>query len=76
MVSPPESLDLSKQSLTDSEKIVSMLLNALGKNVGISVGKKDGIISVTVLDEDPKRAAAMANAYDEELDRLVVRLNF
>jgi uncharacterized protein involved in exopolysaccharide biosynthesis len=48
---------------------------ALDKNVDISAGKKDGIISITVEDEDPKRAANMANAYVEELTRLLVRLN-
>ncbi len=48
---------------------------ALDKNVDISAGKKDGIISITVEDEDPKRAASMANAFVEELCRLQVRLN-
>lgn len=48
---------------------------ALGKKVEIGAGKKDGIISITVNDEDPKRAAEMANAYVEELGRLTVRLN-
>ena len=36
----------------------------------ISVGKKDGLISVLVQDTDPARAAAMANQYVEELRRL------
>ena len=35
----------------------------------ISSGK-DGIISIAVDDEDPKRAAEIANAYVEELDKL------
>lgn len=35
----------------------------------ISAGK-DGIITIEYDDEDPKRAAAIANAYVEELDRL------
>lgn len=47
----------------------------LDKNVDISAGKKDGIISVTVEDKDPKRAANMANAFVEELGKLTVRLN-
>ncbi len=42
----------------------------LGKRSDFSVGKKDGLISVAVEDEDPKRAAAMANQYVEELRRL------
>lgn len=37
------------------------------KNAVISVGKKDGLISVEVDDHDAKRAADMANAYIEEL---------
>jgi tyrosine-protein kinase Etk/Wzc len=32
---------------------------------------KDGIITIDVEDEDPKRAAALANAYVDELDRLI-----
>jgi uncharacterized protein involved in exopolysaccharide biosynthesis len=47
----------------------------LDDNVAVSAGKKDGIITVTVDDKDPKRAAAMANAYIEELGNLAVRLN-
>ena len=48
---------------------------ALNNAVSISVGKDDGIISVTVEDEDPERAAAMANTYVEELQKLNVKLN-
>jgi uncharacterized protein involved in exopolysaccharide biosynthesis len=43
--------------------------------VRVSLGKKDGIISISVEDEDPARAAAIANAYVEELKKLNVRLN-
>jgi uncharacterized protein involved in exopolysaccharide biosynthesis len=39
----------------------------------VSVGR-DGIITVEVDDEEPKRAADMANAYVEELERLTERL--
>ena len=39
----------------------------------ISAGR-DGLITVEVDDEDPKRAASMANAYIEELDRLMQTL--
>jgi len=42
---------------------------ALEKRTHITVGK-DGIIVIEAEDEDPKQAAAMANAYVEELDRL------
>jgi uncharacterized protein involved in exopolysaccharide biosynthesis len=39
----------------------------LAGNVQILVGKKDGMITVSVDDRDPVRAAAMANRYVEEL---------
>jgi uncharacterized protein involved in exopolysaccharide biosynthesis len=39
----------------------------------ISAGR-DGLITVEVDDEDPQRAASMANAYIEELDRLMQTL--
>lgn len=42
----------------------------LRENVRISVGKKDGLISVEVDDREPKRAADMANAYVEELRQM------
>lgn len=53
---------------TDTYKI-------LDKQVDISAGKKDGIISISVEDEDPKRAADMANAYVDEFSKLTVKLN-
>ena len=40
------------------------------KRVRISIGKKDGLISVEVDDESPQRAADMANQHVEELRRL------
>lgn len=45
-------------------------LRTLEYTSDISVGK-DGLIDVSVDDEDPKRAADMANAYIEELNKLV-----
>lgn len=47
----------------------------LDETVSVDVGKKDGIISITVEDKDPKRAAAIANAYVEELGALTRGLN-
>ncbi len=47
----------------------------LDKKVDITAGKKDGIISITVEDKDPKQAADIANAYIEELTKLTVDLN-
>jgi uncharacterized protein involved in exopolysaccharide biosynthesis len=48
---------------------------ALGGKTDIDLGKKDGIITITVEDKDPELAAALANAYVEELMKLNVRLN-
>lgn len=46
----------------------------LESRVRINVAKKDSLIVVEVDDEDPKRAAAMANSYIEELRRLTATL--
>lgn len=43
---------------------------ALAEHAQISVGKKDGLISVSVEDTNPQQAAAMANQYVEELRRM------
>lgn len=48
---------------------------ALDKNAVITLGKKDGVISIAVDDKDPKRAADLANAYVEELGKLAAGLN-
>jgi capsule polysaccharide export protein KpsE/RkpR len=47
----------------------------LAEHTGISVDRKSQIISITVVDHDPKRAAAMGQAYVEELNRLVAELS-
>jgi uncharacterized protein involved in exopolysaccharide biosynthesis len=44
-------------------------------NTNISIGKKDGIITISVDDKNPKLAAAIANAYVEELGKLTVKLD-
>jgi uncharacterized protein involved in exopolysaccharide biosynthesis len=48
---------------------------ALASRTGISEDRKSGIITVTVSDHDPRRAAAMAQAYVIELDRLVAQVS-
>jgi tyrosine-protein kinase Etk/Wzc len=55
------------------EKTLVQTRRALAEVTSITVGK-DGIVSVQVDDDDPKRAAALANAYVEELDRLTQRV--
>ncbi|HEY8975025.1 MAG TPA: Wzz/FepE/Etk N-terminal domain-containing protein [Burkholderiaceae bacterium] len=44
------------------------------KRSEITAGKKDGLITVKVEDSDPKRAAAMANQYVEELRHMTSTL--
>lgn len=44
-------------------------------NTKIALGKKDGVITISVDDKDPTRAAQIANAYVSELERLTVSLN-
>jgi uncharacterized protein involved in exopolysaccharide biosynthesis len=46
----------------------------LSTNVRISVGKKDGLLSIEVDDQSPERSAAMANHYVEELRTLTTSL--
>jgi len=47
----------------------------LDKITVITLGKKDGVITIMVDDKDPKRAADMANAYVEELGKLAAGLS-
>jgi uncharacterized protein involved in exopolysaccharide biosynthesis len=47
----------------------------LAERTGISVDRKSQIITLTVTDHDPKRAAALGEAYVVELDRLVAELS-
>lgn len=47
----------------------------LSGKTDISEDRKSGIITINVTDKDPHRAAAMAQAYVEELDRLTEEVN-
>src|SRR5258708_5499126 len=47
----------------------------LARHTGISEDRKSGILSVSVWDHDPQRAAALATAYVGELDRLVAQVS-
>jgi capsule polysaccharide export protein KpsE/RkpR len=47
----------------------------LAEHTGLSEDRKSGIISISVMDHNPKRAAAMAQAYVVELDRLVAQVS-
>jgi uncharacterized protein involved in exopolysaccharide biosynthesis len=60
------------KALYEAETMVSAR-RALGNATKITAGK-DGLITIEVDNQDPQRAADMANAYVEELDRLMQRL--
>jgi len=47
----------------------------LQERTGLSEDRKSGILDITVVDRDPKRAAAIAQAYVEELNQLVTELS-
>jgi tyrosine-protein kinase Etk/Wzc len=47
----------------------------MDKIVKIKAGKKDGIITITTEDKDPKKAADIANAYIDELGKLVAEMS-
>jgi uncharacterized protein involved in exopolysaccharide biosynthesis len=47
----------------------------LAERTGITEDRKSGIITITVSDRIPERAAAIARAYVEELDRLSAELS-
>ncbi len=51
------------------------LYKKMDKLVNIEAGRKDGIVSITVEDKVPQRAADIANAYVEALGNLNVNLN-
>jgi uncharacterized protein involved in exopolysaccharide biosynthesis len=48
---------------------------SLLEHTSISEDRKSGIIAITVRDHDPQRAAALAQAYVTELDRLVAQVS-
>lgn len=47
----------------------------LAKFTTTSEDRKSGVITITVTDRDPRRAAQLAQAYVEELDRLVAQVS-
>jgi capsule polysaccharide export protein KpsE/RkpR len=48
---------------------------ALARQTGISVDRKSQIITITVTDKDPHRATVLAQAYVEELNRLITEVS-
>ena len=64
----------------DLEKVYSLRLEEearkkLADNTAVSEDRKTGILSITVTDRDPRRAAGMAQAYVDELNQLVSQLS-
>lgn len=57
------------------EEYRTKMYKSLEKDVAISAGKKDGIISISVMNKDSKLAADIANAYIEELEKSTISLN-
>jgi tyrosine-protein kinase Etk/Wzc len=55
------------------EELLDATREALTKNVNISAGR-DSVITIEADDKQPKRAADMANAYIDELEKLTQRL--
>jgi len=82
--SPADEYISLMQSVTVSDRIIDQFhlmvaykskyhadaRRVLEAHTQITLGKKDGIISVVIDDADPKRAADMANQYVEELRRM------
>jgi uncharacterized protein involved in exopolysaccharide biosynthesis len=56
-------------------RLASDARKKLDSKTNISEERKSGIISIEVTDHDPNRAAALANAYVEELNLLVAQLS-
>jgi uncharacterized protein involved in exopolysaccharide biosynthesis len=57
------------------EKLREYARKRLESATEIKVGQKDGVISISVEDHDPQRAADLANGYVEELEKLTKILN-
>jgi len=56
-------------------RLVTDARKKLDENTAISEDRKSGIITISVTDHSPQRAAAMANAYVDQLNSLVTELS-
>jgi capsule polysaccharide export protein KpsE/RkpR len=56
-------------------RLITDARKKLDENTAISEDRKSGIITISVTDHDPQRAAAMTNAYVNELNSLVAELS-
>ncbi len=57
------------------KRLVMDARKKLDENTSISEDRKSGIISISVTDHNPERAAALANAYVDQLNSLVAELS-
>jgi tyrosine-protein kinase Etk/Wzc len=57
------------------QKLHEYARKLLASATEIKAGQKDGVISISVNDRDPQRAADLANGYVEELEKLTKTLN-
>jgi uncharacterized protein involved in exopolysaccharide biosynthesis len=67
-------IDRFKLKTVYDEEHLADARKELLKRATMTLGKKDGLISVAVEDESPRRAADMANQYVEELRRMTSTL--
>jgi uncharacterized protein involved in exopolysaccharide biosynthesis len=67
-----EQFDLKK---VYGSRLVMDARRKLDENTSISEDRKSGIISISVTDHSPQRAAAVANAYVDQLNTLVAELS-
>ena len=67
-----EKFDLRK---VYGSRLVMDARRRLDENTSISEDRKSGMISITVTDHNPQRAAVIANAYVDELNSLVAELS-
>ena len=57
------------------KRLIADARTNLDENTSISEDRKSGIITISVTDHSPQRAAALANAYVDELNTLVSELS-
>src|SRR5207302_7692959 len=67
-----EQFDLRK---VYGKRLVMDTRTKLDENTSISEDRKSGIITISVTDHSPQRAAALANAYVDQLNTLVSELS-
>lgn len=67
-------IDRFKLGEVYDEELRSNVRKELGKNLRVSGGKRDGLITIELDDHDPQRAADMATAFVDEFRRLTSEL--